>query len=198
MVDKRNKNRSLIVSAVVTVSVIAMLVLSSIPGSAVNVSIGGLSGTFTQGTPKTFLVTVIMENPDKFVPISNITLSINGPTTKQWTFNPISGMLTNPDDKNITVKRISSPDIGQLGAGYGYGYGVDSAGYGYGYNFGYGYGYGYNNGQGGEPVPLIYQVTLSTTDLAPGSYTATATLNTGNPAKANFASPSISFTVVPV
>ncbi len=194
MVGKRNKNRSLMVSSLVTLSVIAMLIVS-VPANAVTVTIDGLSGSITQGTPKTFLVTVTMENPDKFVPVSNITLRINGPTTKQWTFDPINGMLTNQSsDKNITIKVISPPRTEQFG--YGYGYGVDTVGYGYGYNFGYGYGYGYNNGQGGGRISFIYHITLSTTDLAVGSYTATAFLNTGNPAKANFASSDTSFTLV--
>ncbi|VVB84177.1 SdrD B-like domain protein [uncultured archaeon] len=193
MVDKRNKNRSLVASSLVTLSVIAMLI-ASVPASAVTVSISGLSGSITQGTSKMFMVTVTMENPDKFVPVSNITLSIKGPTTKQWTFNPVCGILTSTD-KNITVKVISPPNTGNLG--HGYGYGVDTVGYGYGYNFGYGYGYGYNNGQGGGRISFTYQVTLLTTDLAAGSYTATAYLNTGNPAKANFASSDTSFTIVP-
>jgi hypothetical protein len=211
MVDKRNKNKSLVVSSLVTLSVIAMLI-ASVPASAVTVSISGLSGSITQGTPKTFLVAVTMDSPDKFVPVSNITLRINGPTTKQWTFDPIHGILTGQSsDKNITIKVISPPSKEQFG--YGYGYGVDTVGYGYGYNFGYGYGYnfgygygynfgygygyGYNNGQGGGRISFIYQITLLTTDLAAGSYTATAFLNTGNPAKANFASSDTSFTIVP-
>jgi hypothetical protein len=198
MVDKRNKNKSLIVSAVVTVSVIAMLVLSSMPGSAVTVLISDLSGSITQGASETFLVTVTMDNQDKFVPVSNITLKINGPTTKQWTFNPTNGMLINPqDDNNISIRVRSSPNMGSPGSGYGYGYGVDSVGYGYGYNFGYGYGYGYNSGPEGGPVSFTYEITLSTTDMAPGSYTATAYLNTGNPAKESFASADASFTIIP-
>ncbi len=209
MVDKRNKNKSLMVSSLVTLSVIAMLI-ASVPASAVTVSISGLSGSIKQGTSKTFLVTVTMENQDKFVPVSNITLSINGPTTKKWTFDPVCGILQS-GDKNLTIKVISPPNTGHFGYGYGYGvdtvgygYGYDSgygygydSGYGYGYNFGYGYGYGYNNGQGGGRISFTYQVTLLTTDLAAGSYTATAFLNTGNPAKANFASPDTSFTIVP-
>ncbi len=183
MVDKRNKNRTFVVSLLVTLSIISILI-ALVPANAVTVSIDGLSGSIMQGTPKTFMVTVTMESPDKFVPVSNITLRLNGPTTKQWTFDPVHGMLIDPsDDKNITIKVISPPSTEQFGYGYG--------------NFGYGYGYGYGYGAGGGSISFIYQVTLSTTDLTPGNYTATAALNTANPAKANFASPSTSFTVVP-
>jgi hypothetical protein len=199
MVDKRNKSRTIIVSSLVTLSVIAILI-ALVPANAVKVSIDGLSGSIMQGSSTTFNVTVMMESQDKFVPISNITLNVNGPTTKNWTFDPFSGVLTNPpNDKNIKIKVLSPASAGSLGSGYGYGYGygVDTVGYGYGYNFGYGYGYGYDNQQGGKPIILTYQITLSTTDLMSGNYTATANLNTGNPAKATFTSTDTSFTVIP-
>lgn len=133
-----------------------------------------------------------MENPDKFVPISNVTLNVNGTTNKQWTFNPTTGTII-LGESDISVSVTSAPNSSNYG--YGYGYGVDTIGYGYSYNFGYGYGYGYGYGQGGGSVNFIYQITLSTANLAAGSYTATAYLNTGNQAKPNFASSSASFTV---
>lgn len=195
MVDKRTKNRSLIVSAVVTL--VIAIVIASIPASAIIVSISDFSGSITKGATETFLVTVMMESPDKFVPVSNITLNIDGPTTKQWTFDPTSGMLINQPDENISIRVISAPNMTGLESGYGYGYGVDTVGYGYGYNFGYGYGYGYNSGQGGMPISFTYEITLSTTNLAVGDYIATAYLNTGNPDKASFASDGTSFKIVP-
>ncbi|SNQ59720.1 hypothetical protein [Candidatus Methanoperedens nitratireducens] len=182
MVDKRNKNRTFMVSSLITLSVI-MILIALVPANAVTISINELSGSIMRGDPKTFIVMVKMESQDKFVPISNITLSVNGPNTKNWTFNPFSGVLTNPpNDKNITIKVLSPPGSGSPGSGYGYGYGYD-------------FGYGYNNQQGGKSILLTYQITLSTTDLTPGNYTATAYLNTGNPAKATFASSATPFTI---
>lgn len=187
---KREK-KSFIPSTLITILIVAMLVMSG-PAQAVTVSISGLSGSITQGTSKTFTITTTMENADTFVPISNISLNVNGPTTKNWTFNPFNGSIIS-GDSDISVSVTSAPSASQFG--YGYGYGVDTVSGGFGYNFGSGYGYGYNFGQGGGNVSFTYQITLSTNNLAVGSYTATAYLNTGNQAKPNFASTSASFTI---
>lgn len=186
--NKKDRKKSLVVSVFIAIFIIMMSILS---GSAVTVSISGLSGSITQGTSQTFTVTATLENLDKFVPVSNVTLNISGPTTKQWTFNPVSGAIISPTgDTNISINVISSPN--QSNFGYGSGYGVDN---GTGYDFGNVSGYGYNYGQGGGNVSFIYEVTLSTASLALGDYTAIAYLNTESSTKPYFASPSVSFTI---
>ena len=192
MTSAKNKNRRLTKTAVISFIIVMMLILPE-PASAVIVSIDGLSGSITQGSSKIFNITVTMENPDKFVPISNVTLNIdNESTTEQWTFNPVNGTIIS-GNSDISVNVTLPPNSSYFG--HGYGYGVDTNGSGYGYDFGYGSGYGYNYGQGNGTVSFSYQVTLSTTNLTAGSYTATAYLNTGSSIKPYFASTSVSFTV---
>jgi len=186
LLDKKDRKKSLVVSVFIAIFIIMMSILS---GSAVTVSISGLSGSITQGTSQTFTVTATLENLDKFVPVSNVTLNISGPTTKQWTFDPVSGAIIS-GDTNISINVISSPNSSNFG--YGSGYGVDN---GTGYDFGYVSGYGYNYGQGGGNVSFIYEVTLSTASLDLGDYTAIAYLNTESSTKPYFASPSVSFTI---
>ncbi len=189
MTDQKNQKNSLILSAFIAILIVVMSIFSA---SAVTVSISGLSGTtITKGNSQVFTITVTMENLDRFVPVSNLTLNISGPTAKQWTFNPVTGAIIDPPgDTNISVNPTSPPNPNHYGNGSGYG--VDN---GIGYDFGYGYGYGYNYGQGNGNVSFTYQVTLFTNNLTEGSYTAIAYLNTGNSTKPNFASTSASFTV---
>ena len=194
MVNKKDKGGKFITGALITVFIFVMLIILG-PASAVIVSIVGLDGaSITQDTSKSFNITVKLENQDKYVPISNISLNISGVSTSiNATFDPINGTRISGDSR-ISIDTVTiSPNTNYYN--YGYGYGVDTNGSGYGYNFGYGYGYGYNSGLGGGIVSFTYQVTLSTTNLAVGSYSATAYLNTGNSAKTNFASSSASFTV---
>ena len=195
MVNKKDKGGKFITGALITVFIFVMLIILG-PASAVIVSIVGLDGaSITQDTSKSFNITVKLENQDKYVPISNISLNISGVSTSiNATFDPINGARISGDSR-ISIDTVTiSPNTNYYN--YGYGYGVDTNGSGYGYNFGYGYGYGYNSGLGGGIVSFAYQVTLSTTNLAGGSYSATAYLNTGNSAKTNFASSSASFIVV--
>lgn len=193
----RKQKKSFVVSTLITLIIVAMLIFSG-PASAVIVSISGLQGaTIIQGNSKTFNITVTLENPDSYIPISNVSINITGGTSINATFDPVSGNRTMGDARISMATPIISPSDYYGGPGNRFGYDNYSGyGYGYGYNFDYGYGYGYNSGAGGGDVTFTYQVTLTTTSMATGSYSAIAHLNVnGNTSKPYFASSSASFTV---
>lgn len=177
-------------SIAITLAVIFMLILSG-PAGAVTVGITGLSGTQTAyGTPVSFVVDITIDDPDTYVPISNLSLDITGPINAEYGFSLDGSAIVTND--NITVTPISVPTNAY---GNGYGYGVDNA-YGYGYDFGYGYGYGYNNGAGGGPITYSYSVTF--TNFPSGDYNVIANLNTGESSHPSFSSSPASFKVLPI
>lgn len=210
--NKKNKGGSFIASALITIFIVVVLIISG-PASAVIVKIVGLDGaSITSGDPKTFNITVTLESPDRFVPISDFSLNISksGTTVKQCKFDTAGNKLSPCDAAITTISAISIPNANHFGNGSGYGWDNYSSGYGFGYNFsegygwkgsgygyGNGYGYGYNYGAGGVDVTFTYQITLSTTGMATGTdYTAKAYLNTGNNALPSFASSTASFTII--
>ncbi len=180
-----NKSKSLLSSTIITLVVVAMLILSG-PAQAVAVVISGLQTSYDQGNKIDFQVKIEINDPDKFVPITNISLNLTGPVNKIRIFDlngtPISG------DPIIKIKPVSIPQAANLGVGYGYGY---DTGTGYGYNFGYGSGYGYGYGGGGGKIVFIYNVTIFTTSLPAGDYNIVATLNTDQ--NVAFRSPTFNF-----
>lgn len=181
-----------------------MLIISG-PVSAVTVDLvltEPSTGTVTQGGSVNFTVSITINTPDKFVPIENFSLSLTGPTLKQWFFTPAGVVVPQEDPGNITIDPVSTPQPSDFG--YGYGYAVDNSGYGYGYGvpydfsggYGYkGYGYGYNYGAGGGSLTYRYNITLNTANLTAGNYTARVSLNTGSSIKPSFTSGPVSFTV---
>jgi len=207
----RKQKKSFVASTLITLFIVAMLIISG-PASAVIVKIVGLDGeSITSGASKTFNITVTLESHDRFVPISDFSLNISksGTTVAQCKFDTAGTELSPCDDAITNILAISSPDASHVGNGSGYGWDNYSSGYGFGYNFsegygwkgsGYGYGngsgYGYSYGAGGRDVTFTYQITLSTTGMDTGDYTARAYLNTGNDALAYFASSQASFKIV--
>lgn len=192
MVYRNNKRKSLITSSVVTIVIVAMLILSG-PVNAVVVSFVGLSGEITKGDSKTFNITVKMQNLDTFVPVSNLRLNISGNTPISCLFNTGATKLSNCT--GITINAISPMNSSYYGNGTRHA--VDNTfGYGNEYSFGNGFGYGSNSGAGGGNVTFIYRITLSTSSMATGPYTATTYLIVdGNATKPYFASSVASFTI---
>ncbi|MBU3967275.1 MAG: PGF-pre-PGF domain-containing protein [Euryarchaeota archaeon] len=188
----RKQKKSFVVSTLITLFIVAMLIFSG-PASAVIVSISGLSGSITQGSSKEFNISITLESPDKYVPISNLSLNISGNTPKQCIFDTAGTIIS--CDSGITISAISPANASHYG-GPGSGYGVDTIGSGFGYDFGGSVtGYGYSNGAGGGEVTFTYHITLSTSGMSTGDYSARAYLNTGNNALAYFASSTASFTI---
>jgi PGF-pre-PGF domain-containing protein len=175
----------------ITLAIVLMLILSG-PASAVTIKISGLDTEYTKGNNVEFQVSITLHSPDKFVPISNFSLNLTGPTSKIWIFDP-NGTVISADPTNIVITNISTPNASVYG--FGEGYGVDSI-TDEGFDFGSGFGYGSNFGAGNTSnVTFTYNVTLYTTNLATGTYKVTANLNTDNSTKPSFTSSEATFTV---
>ena len=187
-----------------------MLIFSG-PAQAVSVMILGLQDKYTQGSSVKFQVEIDINDVDRFVQITNVSLDVAGPIDKSSTFL-LDGTRIEGDE-NITIEPFSTPGIADYGYGpgfgydfgYGYGYGNLGFGYGYGYgrsyDFGYGYGYGYGYGEngyggGGGKLTYIYNVTVNTTYFPIGSYEVVAHLNTGNNVKTSFDSAPATFRLI--
>ena len=185
---KKTNNKRNYTSIAITVAIVLMLVLSG-PASAVTLGISLDNNSPTKGDFITFTVTAEINDPDKYVPIDNFSLSITGDTNKEFLFNTDG----TPISSGITVVAINSPSSDDYGHGYRYGY-DSNIGYGYSFGYGYGYGYGYGSGIGGH-VTYEYEITLDTTDLNTGSHSAILKLNTGKSVKPSFSSSTVPFTV---
>jgi PGF-pre-PGF domain-containing protein len=186
MLEKKNSLWSFIPSILVALLIIAMLITSK-PASAVDVSIIGLSGLIAKGDSTSFDITISLQDVDKLVPITDVTLKIIGTDTKQWTFNPFDGTIIIPaNDQNMSVQVISS--LNSVDYGNGSGFGRDNlTGEGFDFN---GFGYGDNIN-----ISFSYRITILTADLSEGSYDVIAYLNTGNSNKPFFASRPVQFII---
>ena len=185
-----------IISIGITLIIVILLILSG-PANAVIVDISGLSSDpYTKGNEVNFEIHITLHDPDQFVPITDFSLNLMGPTPNEWIFNT-TGTVIPEDPGNITMTGLSVPNFTTYG-GPGIGYGED-ANTGIVYHFPSGKGHGSNSGYGDEGnVTYIYGVTLSTTNLTTGDYTVTASLNTGNNAKPSFTSTEAQFSINPV
>ncbi len=187
------KNHSKVILAVIlTIAILAGLVIAS-PAHAVNVTLPDLPTTMYSGYPYPFYAQVDI-NTNEQIPITNLRLDISGPTPAYAIFN-VDGTITAQSTHFASLTPVVTPYYG-YGYGYAYGYGYQPP-YGYGYfshSWGYGYGYGYGYGGYASPTQLKYLITLNTTGMAVGSYTARLSVNVP-PAPKAFLSPEYSFTI---
>lgn len=167
----RKEKRPLLISALIT-SIILLLLIFSGPATALSVLIQGLMSSYTQDSIVKFNVTINISGPDKFVPAKNIYVNLTGKRNISRTFD-LNGKPLPGGDEIIKVTPISKPNISS-DFGYGYGY----AFYGYGYDFGYGYGYGYDHGRGNGTLLYKYRISINTSTLEIGNYSAIANLKT--------------------
>ncbi len=159
--------KSLVPSTIITLAIVAMLILSG-PAQAVAVLISG-QDSYSKDRDLEFQVTIELNENDKYVPLTNISLDLTGNVSRRAVFDLNGKWISG--NCGIEMKPVSVPDSND----FGYGYGYDS---GYGYKFGYGYGYGYGYGGGGGNINFIYNVTIEPACLPEGHYTVVATLNT--------------------
>jgi PKD repeat protein len=189
-VVKKAQKKSIVSSALITVFIVMMLIISG-PAQAVSVIISGLQNDpYTRGSSINFTVSVNITDPDKYVPAANISLDVTGEVNLNRTF-ALNGTPIPDGNPVINITPVNTPQPDQFG--YGYGYGVDSVGYGY--HFGYGYGYGYGYGAGGGTLTYTYNVSINTASLPEGDYTAIARLNTENANKPAFVSAEATFEI---
>jgi len=176
--NKSAKKKNL-VSIVLTVLVIALYLVPNF-ASALTVGISDIADT-NKGNDVEFDVTVDIQNPDKFVPISQTNLTIEYTGVGNHTDKFECNIQVNGDFECFRTKgnhkteftdiEITATKDSSLGYGYGYGY---SNGINFGYGYGYGYGYGTPSPQFGK---ITYHVLWHTpVNLHPGQYTAAAKL----------------------
>ncbi|HWQ96438.1 MAG TPA: PGF-pre-PGF domain-containing protein [Candidatus Methylomirabilis sp.] len=180
MVHKEGKNKLYVESAVVTLIVIVLLILSGPLVDAVMVTLQMTTPSNVEAGPNTsnrvnFSVTVNITDPDAYVPMSQMYLNLTGPLEKTFIMDLDGNVLSGysyPDELNVTV----SPDSDTFNYSYGSGYGYSSD-YGFSdFGYGYGYGYGYETGYG--TLSRTYNLSLNTSMMYDGNYTAQFTVFT--------------------
>ncbi|NOZ82614.1 MAG: PGF-pre-PGF domain-containing protein [Euryarchaeota archaeon] len=146
------------------------------------VSITADKTSVQKGGSISFNVSVELTSPDQYIPIQKLSLNLTGTKNVTWYFHPNGTLISG---SGITITPAGS--LGPYGYGEGYGYAYDDGNY---YNFSYGYGYGDNN-----TYVMNYTITIDTSQLDAGSYTAAAYVYTGKSIKPYFSSPKVSFSV---
>ena len=159
-------NSTKIMAGVITFAIIGLIIFAG-PAKAFILELSTDKGSLTKGEEITFTATLDIESIDKYLPIKNLELDINGPTPKVCKFYVNGSAISGCD--GMTISPITTPLDNEKGYGYGYGY-DNSYGYGYEYDFGYGYGYGYGYGAGGLELHLVYEIILDTQYYLPGEY----------------------------
>ncbi len=164
-----------ITSIGITLIIVILLILSG-PANAVLVEISGLdSDPYTKGGEVKFEISITLQELDKYVPITDFSLNLMGPTPNVWIFDT-TGKVISQNTGNININRISAQNATHYGEGDGYAIDANTSEK---FNFPSGFGYGSNYGEGDEGnVTYIYDVILYTTNLATGDYNVTASLNT--------------------
>jgi PGF-pre-PGF domain-containing protein len=206
VLDNKNKSKSLITNGVITIVILAILLLSGPLANALKVTLSADKQNVRAGSAGdegniTFTTWVNLSSLDRYVPIQRIYLNVSGPSPRSFSFDTSGGNIRgmNPSvPKEITVVATPSGGFGSGNYGSGLGYGYDY-GTGIPYPFGYGYGYGYGYGAGTSPLNVSYTITLNTTNMYDGNYTATTSVfAAGGSASQEFASTSsVSFVVLP-
>jgi hypothetical protein len=173
---KRGLNSRRFIASFISISILTLLFLAG-PAQAFILGLTVDNDIPSKGDSITFTATLDIERMDRYLPVKNLTLVLDGPEYTQCIFDVMGNVLSGCENMTIT------PLFNSYSQGYGYGYGYDSDN-GYGYDFGYGYGYdsdngygygydsdnGYGYGYGAGEITLKYEITLDTTDYLEGNY----------------------------
>lgn len=198
----KNQKKSFITSSVITILIVAILILSGPLASALMVTVSADKQSVRAGEAGaagniTFTTWVNLSSPDRYVPIQRIYLNLSGPLTRSFSFDTSGGSILGTGfDGELSVYTSGGFSSGNYGNGSGYGYDYNTGVY---YDFGYGYGYGSGSGAGSAPLNVSYTITLNTTNMYDGNYTATTNVYAaGSSASHGFASTtSVAFEVLP-
>ena len=157
------------IASFISVSILSLLFLAG-PVQAFLLGLDVDNTTPNKGENITFTATLDIEKMDKYLPVKNLSLILNGPEYSECIFD-INGNNLSKCKGIVSIERISVHSENEYGYGYGYGYDSDNGyGYDFGYDYGYDYGYGYNYGYGGKPIKFEYKIILDTTDYSEGTY----------------------------
>ena len=200
MVDKKTKSKSLITSSVIIV-IVAILLLTGPLANALMVTLYANKETVRAGADGdegniTFTTWVNLTSPDAYVPMQRVYLNLSGNSLKSFSFDLNgNGILGDAFPGEISVTKGGDQLTGNYGQGTGYGYDFN---YGVGYGFGYGYGYGYGYGQGtAAPLNINYTITLNTSGMFDGDYTATTSVYSQGSSTYSFSSTPLSLKILP-
>ena len=151
------KQRTLI-SAAVTVAVIALLVLSK-PSYAVSLTLTPSSSEVNIAYSKylEFKIDISLETSEQYIPFERVEIEVSG---QGETYDYWFSFDGKEKSDGLSVEVLESKLINAYGYGYGYAYG-------HGY-YGYGYGYGYNG-----YVKASYNVKIDVSNYDVGDYTVT-------------------------
>jgi hypothetical protein len=179
--------------SIIITSLIILLLIFSGPSMAVEVSLTADKTSVQAGDSVenqiTFNLTVKILPPDQYVPMQYIKLHLNGTFNRTWYFW-LNGTVFAGEAFPGEISITPTGSLGNLSYGYGYGYDSREGQY---YNFGYGYGYG----NGTLSYTRSYSVTLNTSYMFDGNYTAQAFVYTSNSIHPYFASDTVDFTITP-
>jgi hypothetical protein len=178
-------NNRKLAGSLITIIVVAMLVFMG-PAQAVTVMISGLEPSYTPRTPVKFRVSMEINAPDQFVPITDISLDITGPANLNRIFS-VDGMPESGDHR-IRIDPVQYP----RSTDYGYGIGCEDDNC---YNFGTGDGYGKGKK---KTLKFIYDVSININGLPAGDYNVIANLNTGKDIKPAFSSEPKEFAITSI
>ena len=150
-----------IIAGILTIAILSLIIFAG-PAKAfiLGLTIDGDSEV-EQGKKIIFNATLEIQSVDKYLPVKELRLVIDGPETRICRFDITGKKIGNESGcHGINIKKIPLP---QIEKGYGYSYGYDNSyGYGYGYDFGYGYGY--------SEQTLSYEITIHTQHFLSGNY----------------------------
>jgi hypothetical protein len=151
-----DQKNSTIISVFIAIFIILMLILSG-PAQAVQILLNGIQSQYQPGSFVNFTVSINISNPEKYVPAKNMDLKINGPVNLDSAFY-LNGTLIS-SASNIKINPVKVPE-----------------------NVDYGYGYGQND----KTLVLKYNVSINTTSLPLGNYTASAKFISGKAINPSF------------
>ncbi|MCH7851066.1 MAG: hypothetical protein IH845_05475, partial [Nanoarchaeota archaeon] len=155
---KKHVSSRHIIASLISVSILTLLLLAG-PVQAFILDLSVDNTILNKGDSVTFTATLEFENLDKFLPIKNLTLIMDGPERTECVFD-ISGTVLSGCE-GMTINLTDGSYFQGEGDRFGYSYG-------YGYDFGYGYGYGYGDGSVGGV--LEYEIILDTENYSIGTY----------------------------
>ena len=137
----------------ITLFIVTILIISG-PAKAFDLSLDIDEDSVEKGERVTFTSTIEITGNDSNLPISEITLIIDGPTYKTCKFD-VEGNKLSSCEGVLEINLIENTTLYEHGNGYGYFFNN---------RYGFGYGYGFNEGK------LTYEIILDTDSYDEGDY----------------------------
>jgi len=137
----------------------------------------------------TFTTWINISNPDAFIPMQRVFLNLSGNSTRSFSFDLDGSNKQGEAFSNEISVTAENDSFGSSNFGTGVGYDFNT-----GTNVSFGSGYGYGNG---TSLNRTFIVTLNTSRIFDGNYTATPSLYAAGSTTYSFTTSPITFTVLP-